>query len=353
MFFEKVKRSNGFDCYAFMVDFENMGLEWPDGYDTSQINGQAPIGVNDNYIFYAKNDELRMLDFGSFKEQVSKLPAGTGSAFNKSLEAVAIKNEEKENTYSQLSNIISAIELITNAKHGDGLSDMHMILCTGAFSGLIQKLSQSRKEYNIDIRNDELTPSKNNLNGILAHVNVAGKEVTLESILDDLDGEVFKPTLEKMQLANLDLYAVWADWSKTQMRPLGFESMDRCPVGINDNYIIWQMGKNVIQLDIFSGKKIPVPFDNIMPRLEQAANKSDTYFKEHNIEIEKLVGDLIYFGLYNTRDVRLAANMSDDIRNIWNGTYRITTENMAQGRGQFVSVRNNKSITLEEMIEIL
>ena len=193
------------------------------------------------------------------------------------------------------------------------------------------------------------------MNGLLAHVDVEGQEVTLESVLDDIDGETFRPTLEKMQLANLDLYAVWVDWSNIgkPIRLLGFENVDRCPVGINDNYIIWQAGKNVVQLDIFTGKKIPVPFDNIMPRLEQAANKSNAYFNEHNIKIEKFIGDLLYFGLYNTRDTRLAADMSVDMRDIWNFTYRITTEHVFDGRGQFVSVRNNRPVTLEEMIEIL
>ncbi|MBQ4068387.1 MAG: hypothetical protein IJC76_03970 [Lachnospiraceae bacterium] len=100
MFFEKVKRGNGFDCYAFMVDFDNMGLAWPDGYVDYQVKGQAPIGVNDNYIFYAKNDELKMLDFGSYKVQTQPIPMGSGATFNKSLEEVALKNEEKENVYS-------------------------------------------------------------------------------------------------------------------------------------------------------------------------------------------------------------------------------------------------------------
>lgn len=354
MFFEKVIKGNGFDCYAFMVDFENMGLEWPDGYVDNQVKGQAPIGINDNYIFYAKNDELKMLDFGSCKVQTQPLPAGAGVAFNKSLEEVALKNEDKENAYSQLENLISSIELIMSAKHGDGLNDMNMIICIGVFEGIIKKVSKSGKNYCIPVKDDMETPSKDGLNKLLAHITVDGAEVTLESVLDDLDAAIFRPSLDKIMLGNVDLYAVWADWKKIdKIRPLGYEDVDRCPVGINNNYIIWQMGGNVVQLDIFTGKKITVPLDNIMPKLESAANKTDAYFKENNIDLEEMIGDLIRFGLFDTHNTRWAGDIYSDVMRIWCGTYRLTTETVYQGVGRFISTRNNRNVTLEEMIEVL
>lgn len=355
MIFEKVKRGNGFDCYAFMVDYENMGLEWPDGYETEQMDGQAPVGVNDNYIFYAKNDELHMLDFGSFKEQTTPLAAGAGAAFNKSLEAVALKNEEKEQSYSQLENLITAIEMLTDAKHGDGMSDMHTIAVSGGFAGLVSKLSRNGRIYDVDMKPDELTPAKEGLSGLQTHISVDGQEVTLESVLDDIDGERFRPTLEKMQLANIDLYAVWADWYcvEESLRPMGYEGTNRCPVGINNNDIIFQMGQNIVQLNVLTGKKVVVPFDNIMPELERAANKAAAYFKEQNIELERFLGKLIRFGLYDTRNVPWAADVSDDMRTIWNFAYRMTTEDVMRGGGKFVSVRSNRAVTLEEMMETL
>ncbi|MBE5926803.1 MAG: hypothetical protein E7270_07570 [Lachnospiraceae bacterium] len=353
MFFEKVKRGNGFDCYAFMVDFENMGLEWPDGYVDSQVKGQAPIGINDNYIFYAKNDELKMLDFGSCKVQTQPLVPGSGATFNKSLEGVAMKNEEKENVYSQLENLISSIELITCAKHGDGMNDMNMILCIGAFESIAKKVSKSGKEYYIPAKEDAEIPSKDGINKLLAHVTVGGVEVTLESVLDDVDGAIFKPSLDKIMLGNIDLYAVWADWKKINIRPLGYEGIDRCPVGINNNYIIWQMGGNVVQLDIFTGKKLVVPLDNIMPKLESAANKTDAYFKENNIDMEEFIGDLIRFGLFDTHNTMWASDIYSEVMRIWSGTYRLTTETIYQGVGRFITLRSNRTVSLEEMIEIL
>lgn len=355
MFFEKVKRNNGFDCYAFMVDYENMGLEWPDGYETAQMQGQAPIGVNDNYLFFAQNDQLHMLDFGGLKEQISPLAPGAGAAFNKSLEAVALQNEEKENAFSQLENLIGALEVMTRVKHGENdLDDMTVIMIVAKLEGLLSKLSQSNKEYSMIAADEDIAPSQKGQCGIKFHIHTEGKEVTLESVLDDIDGAAFRPALEKMNLANIDLYAVWADWSSvdSQIRPTGYERQNRCPVGINNNDIIFNLGGMIYQVNVMNGKLSKVPFDNIMPKLEQAANKSDAYFKEYKIEMEDIIGKLICFAM-NPRDVRMAAEISEDMQRIWEFSYRITTEHVINGRGQFISLRNNRVVTLEEMIEIL
>lgn len=358
MFFEKVKRNAGFDCYAFLVDYENMGLDWPDGYETTQLNGQAPIAVNDNYLFFAQNDTIHMLDFGSFKEQKSPLPPGTGAAFNKNLEAVALQNEEKENSFPQLENLICAMEAFTRAKHGDNdLDDMRVIMLAGMLESLLTKLSQSNQNYSMELdpNPDSNTPARDGLCKMLMHIHTNGQKITLEQALDDIDGEAFRPTLQKMQLANIDLYAVWADWRKMppQVRPTGFEGKDRCPVGINNNDLIFCINGMIYQVNVLNGKTEKIPFDNVMPKLEQAANQTALYFKEHNIEIENFLGNLMQFAADDGRSPIKAASIYDDMRNIWNFAYRITTEHVAMGRGQFVSTRNNRSVTLEEMIEVL
>lgn len=355
MFFEKVERNNGFDCYAFMVDYENMGLEWPDGYETVQMQGQAPIGVNDNYLFFAQNDQLHMLDFGGLKEQISPLSPGAGAVFNKSLEEVALKNEEKESLFPQLENLISALEVMTRVKHGENdLDDMTVIVIISQLEGLLSKLSQSNKKYSIEAANEDVAPSRKGQCGMKLHIHAEAGEVTLESVLDDIDGAAFRPALKKMNLANIDLYAVWADWSSvdSQIRPTGYEKQNRCPVGINNNDIIFNLNGMIYQVNVMNGKLSKVPFDNIMPKLEQAANQSDAYFKEHKIEMEDIIGKLICFAM-NPRDVQMAAEISADMRRIWEYSYRITTEHVINGRGQFVSLRNNRAVTLEEMIEIL
>lgn len=355
MFFEKVKRNNGFDCYAFMVDYENMGLEWPDGYETTQIQGQAPIGVNDNYLFFAKDNQIHMLDFGGFKEQVSPLAPGAGAAFNKSLEETALKNEEKESTFSILENLVSALEVMTRVKHGENdLDDMTVIMIAAKLESLLSKLSQTGAEYSLDAENEDISPTRDGLCGIKFHVHSAGSEVTLERVLDDIDGAAFRPALNKMHLANIDLYAVWADWSHVdaQIRPTGYVGQKRCPVGINNNDIIFNMNGMIYQVNALNGKVNKVPFANVMPKLEEEANRSDAYFKEHNIELEGIIGKLICFAM-NPRDVRMAADISGDLRNVWEYSYRITTENVISGRGQFVALRNNRVVTLEEMVEVL
>lgn len=357
MFFDKVVKNNGFDCYTFMVDYENMGLDWPDGYVEKQIQGQAPIGVNDNYLFYAKNDKIHMLDFGGFGEKVTPLQNGLGAVFNKSLEAVALKNEEKENNFSQLANIITTIEVITRIKHAENdLNDLTVITVAGGFESLLQKLSQSKKAYNCNLQNDPVKPSKDNLCGLQMHIWVGEKEVTLESVLDDIDGAAFAPKLEKIILQNIDLYAIYADWSmmEPQIRPTGYAGKSRCPVGINNNDLIFCIGGMLYQLNVLNGKVNKLPYANVMPKFEEQARLSDAYFKQQkkDKEIEKFLGSLLVFAK-NPRNPRLAADISYDMREIFGFSYRITTENVAMGRGQFVSVRNNRPVTLENMIETL
>lgn len=104
-----------------------------------------------------------MLDFGGFWEKVTPLQNGLGAVFNKSLEAVALKNEEKENNFSQLANIITTIEVITRIKHAENdLNDLTVITVAGGFESLLQKLSQSKKAYNCNLQNDPVKPSKDN-----------------------------------------------------------------------------------------------------------------------------------------------------------------------------------------------
>ncbi|MBQ4068388.1 MAG: hypothetical protein IJC76_03975 [Lachnospiraceae bacterium] len=67
---------------------------------------------------------------------------------------------------------------------------MNMILCIGEFESIVNKVSKSGKEYCIPAKEDTETPSKEELNKLLAHITVDGVEVTLESVLDDLDGAV-------------------------------------------------------------------------------------------------------------------------------------------------------------------
>lgn len=358
MFFKKIRAGKDFSCYAFMVDYENMGLEWPDGYETEQVQEQAPVGVIDNYLFFAKDDKLYKLDFGGFKEQVTTLAPGAGAAFNRGLESVALKNEEKEKNFSQLSNLISAFEVITRLKHGEDndVDDMTAIMIAGMLEGLLEKLSQRRANYKIELSNDPDSPTKEGQIALGMHISVDGQEVMLESVLDDIDGAAFRPALNKIQIANIDLYGLWADWGMmpSEIRPTGYENQRRCPVGINNNDIVFNMNGMIYQINALNGRVDKLPFENVMSQLEVAANQSDAYFKHRKMNsLDFLIGKFLAFAM-EPRNVNLAADIAVELRNVWrNCAYRMTTENVIYGRGNLVSTRNNRPVTLEEMIETL
>ncbi|MBQ4068389.1 MAG: hypothetical protein IJC76_03980 [Lachnospiraceae bacterium] len=69
--------------------------------------------------------------------------------------------------------------------------------------------------------------------------------------------------------------------------------------------------------------------------------------------MEELIGDLIRFGLFDTHNTMWASDIYSEVMRIWSGTYRLTTETIYQGVGRFITLRSNRKVSLEEMIEIL
>ncbi len=144
--FQKVVGTNHFDCYSILMDYDAMQLPWPDGYKepAQRIDGLAPIGLNDNYFFYAECNIMYRLDFGSCGCRESKLETD-GASFNKRLEKVAIRNHQVAKALPFCSLLRSALEKLIRAKHGNDPTDtMSVVEILDSFSQFLKSTPNLR-----------------------------------------------------------------------------------------------------------------------------------------------------------------------------------------------------------------
>ncbi len=186
---EKVKlhkfQNGAFDCYCFLVDYDNMGLPWPDGYKdpVQRVKGQAPIGFNNNFLFYVDDSQLRQLDFLTCKE--SQQPFPQGEAFNKAMEKTALENEKMEEEHPIVSDLILCIEKIVESKHGSiQVDDMTAIIYQGVLIQFLEKLG-TKEMYEINAFEDESRTSENH-SAIGFELISNGEKITFEQVLDTI-----------------------------------------------------------------------------------------------------------------------------------------------------------------------
>ena len=149
--FQKYHGANNFDCYCVLMDYDKIQLPWPDGYKdpASRINRLAPIGLNDNYFFYAEGDILYRLDFGTCEHKEARLDDGT--AFNKTLEPVAKANYELGKYIPGVAYLREAFEKLIKAKHGDGPTDTLSVMeILDSFASLLRSRAELQ-DYSLQI----------------------------------------------------------------------------------------------------------------------------------------------------------------------------------------------------------
>lgn len=149
--FHKYHGSKDFDCYCVLMNYDKMQLPWPDGYKepANRVNGLAPLGLNDNYFFYAEGSILYRLDFGTCAHKEMRLDDGT--AFNKSLEPIAKFNYEVGKYITGVSYIRDAFEKLIKAKHGDGPTDTLSVMeILDSFAGLMRSRPELH-DYSLQI----------------------------------------------------------------------------------------------------------------------------------------------------------------------------------------------------------
>lgn len=178
------KFQNGtFDCYCFLVDYDNMGIPWPDGYqeESQRVKGQAPIGFNNNILFYVRDNQLCQLDFLTCGESFQPFPQG--AAFNKAMEKTALANEEMEEKHSIIADLILCIEKIVESKHGSiEVDDMTAIIYQGVLIQFLEKLGL-KEPYELNPFPDDKRISENH-SAIGFELLLNGKVSTFEEILD-------------------------------------------------------------------------------------------------------------------------------------------------------------------------
>ena len=183
--------SPGFDCYCFLVDYNQMALPWPDGFQdpANRINGQAPIAVNDNYMFYAVDGEVVQMMFGQC--MVRRQPLADTISFNRALLPVAIENEKLEQNHKSISALIKLLENMTRMKHGnepfDGdqaMQNKTSLFAMAMFEELFSNLAANGHDYKSEPMGREENP------GIHFPVKFCmtknGLPTSIETILDDL-----------------------------------------------------------------------------------------------------------------------------------------------------------------------
>ena len=121
--FHKFQGVNDFDCYCVLFNYDNMQLPWPDGYKdpADRIDGLAPMGLYNNYFFYAEGNILYRLDFGTCSHKEMRIE--NGAAYNKKMESVAIANMEIAKHMPGIAYLKESFEKLIKAKHGDGPVD--------------------------------------------------------------------------------------------------------------------------------------------------------------------------------------------------------------------------------------
>lgn len=149
--FQKYYGANNFDCYCVLLDYDQMQLPWPDGYKdlASRIHGLAPMGLNDNYFFYAEGGILYRLDFGTCAHKETRLDDGT--AFNKRMESVAKANYEIGKYVTGVSYMRDGFQKLIKAKHGDGPADTLSVMeILDSFAKLMRSKVEL-KDYSLQI----------------------------------------------------------------------------------------------------------------------------------------------------------------------------------------------------------
>ena len=182
---------NGVDFYCFLVDYDQMALPWPDGYQNSEdrIAGQAPIGVNDNYMFYCVNGEYRQLMFGQCEEVYR--PIDDTVAFNRIMEPVAIQNEKMEQSYESIAILVKLLENMARMKHGDQpfsndpvMQQKTSLTVVSLFEQFFSKLAANGIRYTVEQMGQEPNPGIHF--PVKFYMTRNGRPVTLERILEDL-----------------------------------------------------------------------------------------------------------------------------------------------------------------------
>ncbi len=183
--------NGGFDCYCFLVDYDQMALPWPDGFQepANRINGQAPIGVNDNYMFYGVNGELVQMMFGQCMEQ--RKPMAEAMAFNRAMVPVAIENEKMEQNHKSISALIKLLENMTRMKHGNEpfsdnpeMQKKTSLMVMGMFEELFSNIAANGNDYKSEPMGREENPGIHFPAKFCMTRN--GLPTSLETILDDL-----------------------------------------------------------------------------------------------------------------------------------------------------------------------
>ncbi|MCH5342034.1 MAG: hypothetical protein J1E01_11260 [Acetatifactor sp.] len=182
--FHKYQGANDFDCYCVLLDYDKMQLPWPDGYKdpARRINGLAPLGLNDNYFFYAEGNILYRLDFGTCAHKEMRLD--DGAAFNQRMESVAKTNYEIGKYVTGVSYVREAFEKLIKAKHGDGPTDSLSVMeILDSFTGLLRSRPELQ-EYSLHILPtvDETTSNFPQQFGLFKN----GKPVYLEAFFDSV-----------------------------------------------------------------------------------------------------------------------------------------------------------------------
>ena len=182
--FEKFHGVNNFDCYCTLVNYDIMQLPWPDGYKdpANRVNGLAPIGLNDNYFFYAEGDILYRLDFGTCSHKELRIENGTG--YNKKMEPIAKANALIAKYIPGMAYLKTSFEKLIKAKHGDGPVDTLSVMeILDSFASLMRSHA-GLQGYSFQILPtvDETTSNFPQQFGIFKN----DKMVTLESFFDEL-----------------------------------------------------------------------------------------------------------------------------------------------------------------------
>ena len=149
--FQKFHGVNDFDCYCTLLDYDKMQLPWPDGYKdpAHRVNGLAPIGLNDNYFFYAEGDILYRLDFGTCSHK--ELRIENGAVYNKKMEPVAKANAMIGKYVPGIAYLKTSFEKLIKAKHGDGPVDTLSVMeILDSFASLMRTRS-GMQDYSLHI----------------------------------------------------------------------------------------------------------------------------------------------------------------------------------------------------------
>ena len=182
--FRKYHGSNNFDCYCVLLDYDKMQLPWPDGYKdpASRIHGLAPMGLDDNYFFYAEGNIMYRLDFGTCAHLEKRLEDGV--IFNKQREEVAKTNYEIGKYVPGIASIREAFQKLIKAKHGDGPADTLSVMeILDSFAGLLRSKT-GLHDYSLQILPtvDDTTSNFPQQFGIFKN----DKHIYLEAFFDSL-----------------------------------------------------------------------------------------------------------------------------------------------------------------------